>query len=204
MAPGLLILAIAIALIGLPLVFLGVLAIYYALTLAYSFALKRQLIIDICALAGLYTLRVMAGGAAAAVTLSPWMLAFSGFLFLALAAVKRQAELVDGLSRGREKPAGRAYEAGDLPVVTMMALAAGYVAVLILALYISSPDVQLLYDAPQLLWGICPVLLYWVSRTVMIAHRGRMNDDPVVFAVRDPVSLASGALILMLALLASS
>jgi len=203
MAPGLLGLAIAIALIGLPLLFLGVLAIYYALTLAYSFWLKRRLVIDICALAALYTLRIMAGAAATAVPLSPWMLAFSGFLFLALAAVKRQAELVDGLARGREKAAGRAYEAGDLPVVTMMGLAAGYVAVLILALYISSPDVQLLYGAPKLLWGIAPVLLYWISRAVMIAHRGRMTDDPVVFAVRDRVSLACGAAILVLAVLAA-
>jgi hypothetical protein len=121
------------------------------------------------------------------------MLAFSGFLFLSLAAVKRQAELVDGIASGRERAAGRAYLAGDLPVVTMMALAAGYAAVLVLALYIASPEVRVLYAQPFLLWGVAPVLVYWTSRMVMIAHRGRMTDDPVVFALRDRVSLACGA-----------
>jgi 4-hydroxybenzoate polyprenyltransferase len=193
MAPGLLAAAILVALIGTPPLFLAVLAGYYALTLAYSLVLKRRLVVDICALAGLYTLRIMGGAAATAVALSPWMLAFSGFLFLSLAAVKRQAELVDGIASGRERAAGRAYLAGDLPVVTMMALAAGYAAVLVLALYIASPEVRVLYAQPFLLWGVAPVLVYWTSRMVMIAHRGRMTDDPVVFALRDRVSLACGA-----------
>jgi hypothetical protein len=96
--------------------------------------------------------------------------------------------------------AGRAYRAEDLPVVTMMAIAAGYTSVLILALYISSPEVRVLYAEPGLLWGACGVLLYWISRTVMLAHRGRMTDDPIVYALRDPVSLASGAAVLTLGL----
>ncbi|GIX15424.1 MAG: prenyltransferase [Paracoccaceae bacterium] len=193
MAPGLLAGGVVVALIGTPPLFLAVLGGYYALTLAYSLLLKRRLVIDICALAGLYTLRVMGGAAATGVALSPWMLAFSGFLFLALAAVKRQAELVDGIASGRERAAGRAYMAGDLPIVTMMALAAGYAAVLVLALYIASPEVRMLYGQPALLWGVAPVMVYWISRMVMIAHRGRMTDDPIVFALRDPVSLACGA-----------
>lgn len=203
MAPLLLLAALLLALLALPPVFLLVLAGYYALTLAYSLALKRELVVDIVALGGLYTVRIMAGAAAAVVPLSPWMLAFSGFLFLSLAAMKRQTELVDGIRSGRERAAGRAYEAGDLPVVTMMALAAGYVAVLILALYVSSPEVRVLYAAPIWLWAACPVLLYWVSRAIMLAHRGRMTDDPIVFALRDPVSLLCGAAILGAALLAA-
>lgn len=203
LAPGLLIAALAIALLGAPPLFLAVLAGYYALTLAYSFDLKRRLVADIVALGGLYTLRILAGAAATGVVLSPWMLAFSGFLFFALAAVKRQAELVDGIASGREKAAGRAYRAPDLPVVTMMALAAGYTSVLIMALYVSSPEVRVLYAQPDLLWAICPVLLYWLSRAVMKAHRGRMTDDPVVYALRDRVSLACGAVIGAIALAAA-
>lgn len=193
MAPGLLAAAVAVALAALPPVFLLVLAGYYALTLAYSLWIKRKLVADICALAGLYTARIMAGAAATGVMLSPWMLAFSGFLFLSLAAVKRQAELVDGIARGRDRAAGRAYQAGDLPIVAAMAIASGFLSVLVLALYIASPEVRALYPRPEILWAACPVLLYWISRTVMLAHRGRMTDDPVIYAVRDRVSLACGA-----------
>jgi 4-hydroxybenzoate polyprenyltransferase/phosphoserine phosphatase len=193
MAPVLLLAGLLVAALLAPPAFLGVLALYYAGTLAYSFALKRQLVIDVFALAGLYTIRIIAGAAAAGVPLSPWMLAFSGFLFLSLAAMKRQAELADGIRAGREKAAGRAYRAEDLPAVTMMAVSAGFVAALVLALYVSSPEVRVLYARPVLLWGACPALLFWVARAVMLAGRGQMTDDPLVFAVKDPTSLAAGA-----------
>lgn len=182
-------------LVGRP-AFLLVLAVYFAATFAYSLWLKRKLVVDVITLAGLYTLRVIAGGAAAAVVLSPWMLGFAMFLFLALAAVKRQAELTDQIATGRGS-AGRAYEPEDLPILRSLALSAGNAAVLVLALYISSDAVQTLYNRPEVLWLICPILLYWVVRVVMKAHRGLMTDDPIVFAVSDPVSLslitASGA-----------
>jgi 4-hydroxybenzoate polyprenyltransferase/phosphoserine phosphatase len=195
LAPGLLAAAVLVALLFTPLAFLGVLALYYALTLAYSLWLKRKLIIDVWTLAGLYTLRILAGAAAAMVPLSFWMLAFSMFLFLSLAAVKRQAELTERLRHGKRKgAAGRAYVADDLPVVRGMALAAGYGAVLVFALYIDSPEVAEIYTRPQILWGVCPILLYWVSRIVMVTHRGWMSDDPIVFAVRDRVSLGTVAL----------
>ncbi|WP_072746970.1 UbiA family prenyltransferase [Oceanicella actignis] len=193
MAPVLLGGAFALALAALPAGFSAVLAIYFALTLAYSLTLKRRLVIDICTLAGLYTLRVFAGGAATELAISPWTLAFFGFLFLSLAAMKRQTELVDGLRSGRARAAGRAYQVEDLPIVAMMAVAAGYLSVLVLALYISNDATRALYSSPQLLWWALPVLLYWISRMVMLAHRGRMTDDPLVFATRDPVSLACGA-----------
>jgi len=175
-------------LVGKP-VFLLVLAVYFAATFAYSLWLKRKLVVDVITLAGLYTVRVVAGGAAAAVEISPWMLGFAMFLFLALAAVKRQAELTDQMVTGRAS-AGRAYEPEDLPVLRGLALSAGNASVLVLALYISSDAVQTLYSRPELLWLICPILLYWLVRMVMKTHRGLMKDDPIVYAISDPVSIA--------------
>ncbi|MGI1662771.1 UbiA family prenyltransferase [Palleronia sp. KMU-117] len=174
------------ALTGNPL-FLGVLSLYLATTFAYSLWLKRKLIVDVLTLAGLYTIRIIAGGAATGIVLSPWMLGFSMFLFLALAAVKRQAELTDQLATGRES-AGRAYEVEDLPILRGIALGAAHAAVLVMALYVSSNDVQALYTHPQILWLICPLLLYWLLRMVMMTHRGYMTDDPIVFAAKDRVS----------------
>jgi len=168
--------------------FLGVLALYLAATFAYSLWLKRELIVDVLVLAGLYTIRIVAGGAAANIVLSPWMLGFSMFLFLALASIKRQAELTDQTKTGRAS-AGRAYEVEDLPVLRAMALSAGNATVLVLALYISSADVQALYSRPELLWLVCPILLYWIIRMVMKTHRGQMTDDPIVFAATDRISL---------------
>lgn len=199
MAACLLALAVAVAALAAPIAFLGILALYYVVTFAYSFVLKRRLVIDICTLAGLYTIRVVAGAAAADLPLSPWMLAFSGFLFLSLAAMKRQAELVDALRNRKERAVGRAYEVDDLPVVAMMAIASGYIAVLVLALYLNSPAVEVLYSSPPLLWGICPVLLFWVSRLSIYAHRGAMHDDPLVFAMRDRISIACGVLVFCVA-----
>ena len=188
MAAGLLVLAALLAaLTGSPRLIL-ILAIYFGATLTYSLWLKRKLIVDVLALAGLYTIRIIAGGAAAMIDLSPWMLAFSMFLFLALAAVKRQAELTDLMATGREG-AGRAYEIEDLPVIRSVAVTSGQAAVLVLALYITSDDVRQLYAYPALLWLICPLLLYWVLRMVMKTHRGLMTDDPILFAVTDKISL---------------
>ncbi len=181
------------ALLGLE--FLAVMLGYVIVTSAYSLSLKRRLVVDICVLAGLYTLRIFAGGAATGIPLSVWLLAFSIFLFFSLAAVKRQAELVDGAASGRSAAPGRGYQIEDLPIVAGMAIAAGYVSVLVMALYLTSPEVKALYAAPELLWGICLVLLYWISRVVMLTHRGRMHDDPVVFALRDPVSRLCVALV---------
>ena len=184
MAAGLLIAALILGVMTGNLPFLGVLAAYLVTTFAYSLSLKRKLLVDVLTLAGLYTVRIVAGGAAAAVPLSPWLLGFSMFLFLALAAVKRQAELTDQMKTGRAS-AGRAYEVDDLPILRGMGIAAGNAAVMVLALYISSDAVQTLYSRPELIWLICPLLLYWVLRMVMKTHRGEMTDDPIVFAATD-------------------
>ena len=184
--------------------FFIVLGGYYATTLAYSFYLKRRIVIDICILAGLYTFRIIAGGTATQLPLSVWLLAFSVFIFLSLAAVKRQAELVDGVASGTIKAHGRGYTTEDLPIVANMAISAAYVSVLVLALYLNSPAVQELYSQPYALWGICLILLYWLSRMVMIAHRGHMHDDPIVFAVKDRVSQLCFLIILIIAIIGAT
>lgn len=168
--------------------FFAVMAGYYALTTGYSLYLKRRIVVDICVLAGLYTVRIVAGGVANAIPLSVWLLAFSIFFFLSLAAVKRQAELVDNVKQGKLKASGRGYHVDDLPIISMVSIAAGYVAVLVMALYVSSPGVMQLYANPEVLWGVCAVLLYWITRTVMLTHRGWMHDDPVVYAAKDRIS----------------
>lgn len=203
MALGLLLAGAAIAM-PLGVVFLGVIALYYAMTTAYSLYFKRRIVVDICLLAGLYTIRMVAGGFATGIPLSVWLLAFSIFFFFSLAAVKRQAELVDSAKRQQLTAKGRGYHVDDLPIISMIAIASGYVSVLVLALYVNSPAVAGLYASPQGLWGICCVLLFWLTRTVMLAHRGQMQDDPVVYAARDRSSQLCFLIVLSFAIWSSA
>ena len=136
----------------------------------------------------LYAFRLVAGGVATGIELSVWLIGFSIFIFYALAAIKRQAELVDGIASGFVKVQGRGYRPEDVTLIASMAAAAGFVSVLVMALYLNSPAVQTLYSQPHALWGICLVLLYWINRMVIVTHRGRMHDDPIVFAAKDRVS----------------
>lgn len=161
---------------------------YYAMTLAYSLRLKRVVMVDVVLLAGLYTIRIIGGAAALSTALSFWLLAFSMFLFLSLAMLKRYTELAIMLASGQEKASGRGYVVEDLPLIQSLGAASGYCAVLVFALYINSPESMELYRRPQILWLICPMLLYWISRVWVKAHRGLMDDDPVVFAVTDRMS----------------
>lgn len=161
---------------------------YYILTTIYSVYFKKRVIIDIFMLAGLYTFRIIAGGIATQIPLSVWLLAFSMFFFFSLAAVKRLAELVDNIERGKLKVTGRGYHVDDVPIVTMIAISSGYVSILVLAMYINSPAVTLLYRSPQVLWGVCIVCLYWITSTIMTAYRGTMYDDPLIYATKDPIS----------------
>ena len=176
--------------------FAGVVALYLLTTLGYSLHLKRLIVLDIFVLAFLYTLRIIAGSIAGDIDLSTWLLAFSVFIFISLAAVKRQAELVDLVGQKQMRTAGRGYHVDDLPIVSQIAIAAGYAAVLVTALYVDSTAGSALYSKPDFLWGICMVLLFWVTRMVMLTHRGLMHDDPLVFAAKDRGSLV--CLILML------
>ncbi len=191
--------AFALAL-GIAPMFAASLLGYYLLTLAYSLWLKRVEMLDVGALAVLYTLRIVAGGFATATPISFWMLAFSMFLFLSLALLKRYTELrgtPDGAARN-----GRGYTAADMPLLLALGSTAGYLAVLVLALYINSTASEALYRQPRLLWALCPILLFWTSRAWLLAHRGCMHDDPVVFAITDLPSL--GLLVLAAGIVAGA
>jgi len=166
-----------------------VLCTYYAVTWAYSLRLKRAAIVDVMTLASLYTLRIIAGAAATLIPVSFWLLAFSIFIFLSLAVVKRYTEISDA---GQHKGAlvhGRGYRLSDLPLLLNLGVASGYCTVLVMALYINSMDATALYHHTRPLWLICPLLLYWISRIWLLTTRGEMPDDPVVFALRDRISL---------------
>lgn len=165
-----------------------VLLCYYVMTLAYSLRLKRIVMVDVIILASLYTTRIVAGTFAIGLDLSFWLLAFSMFMFLSLAMLKRHTELSSALAEGKLDAKGRGYDIGDLPLVQSMGAAAGYMGVLVFALYINSQESLVLYERPKLLWLLCPMLLYWISRMWMISHRGKMHDDPVVFTLTDHVS----------------
>lgn len=172
------------------------LAAYFVLTLAYTFWLKRKVLLDVLSLAGLYTLRIIAGGAAVGLAASFWLLAFSLFLFLSLAFVKRYSELKLMLEQGQDEAHGRGYRTDDLELIQMLGIVAGFSAVLVMALYINGETVVRLYRHPEVMWLTVPILLYWISRMWVKAHRGDMHDDPVLYAVQDRVSLACGALFL--------
>ena len=187
---------------SLPAAFLGVLGAYFVCTLAYSVVLKRQVIVDVLMLAGLYTLRVIAGGAATGIVPSFWLLAFSMFLFLSLALVKRYSEMLITLQQQAQSAAGRGYTVQDLPVLMSVGTSSGLVAVMVFALYINNPDLHTLYSQPLWLWLVPPLLLYWISRIWMKAHRSEVDDDPVVFAARDWQSLTIVTIMVALFLLA--
>jgi 4-hydroxybenzoate polyprenyltransferase/phosphoserine phosphatase len=201
LAPVLLVGGMTLAVL-LPTDFQLVLGGYFLLTLAYSFYLKRTVFVDVISLAGLYTSRIVAGAAAIDVPVTFWLLLFSVFIFLSLALVKRFTEL-DSLRRAEKlRMAGRGYHVEDLPILHSLGTASGYLSVLVLALYINSPATEGLYRHPERIWLLCVLLLYWISRVWIRAHRGQMHDDPVVFALKDSISIAVGVIGVLSALLA--
>jgi 4-hydroxybenzoate polyprenyltransferase/phosphoserine phosphatase len=203
----LLVLALLLAAFGiaaaLSAALLAVLAAYFVTTLAYSLWLKGKVIVDVLVLAALYTVRVLAGAAAVAIEPSFWLLAFSTFLFLSLAMVKRYAELLDLKSVGNSAAQGRGYQLMDLGTIQSQGVAAGYCAVVVLALYINSSDVPVHYTRPEVIWLLCPLLLYWISRMWQRAGLGAMHDDPIIFALNDRVSRWVGAASAIVVLAAS-
>jgi len=199
--PILLVSAFVLALV-LPIEFLGALALYYAVTLAYSLRLKRAALVDVLTLAGLYTVRIIAGAAAVSVVPSFWLLAFSMFFFLSLALVKRFTELRLMEQDDRTTSSGRGYRTSDLEALSQFGSASAYGAILVLALYINSEAVQGLYTHPEVIWLLCPLLLYLVTRIWLLARRDQLDEDPVVFLIRDRRSqwlAAVGAILLWLA-----
>ena len=179
----------------LPPLFTVALGAYYVITFIYSFAFKRVMMLDVVTLAVLYTLRIVAGACAIGGELTFWLLGFSMFIFVSLALAKRYKELREASAEGESaSPRGRGYVTADLGMISALGAASGYLSVMVLALYIQDPATAALYRHPRLIWFACPLLLFWVGRTWMITHRGKMHDDPVVFAITDRVSLLTGAL----------
>lgn len=157
---------------------------YLLLNALYSMRLKAVHSLDIVCLASLYTLRILAGGEATQVDVSHWLLSFSAFLFLSLALVKRVSELLK-LDEGTTK--GRDYSKGDVNVLMALGASSAYATVLVLALYLRSPEVTSLYSRPNLLWALTPLSIYWLTRLWILTMRGKVHEDPVIFALKDPV-----------------
>ena len=153
---------------------------------------QKVVLVDCLILAVLYTLRIIAGAATVKLAVSFWLLAFAIFIFLSLAFVKRYAELQVQLQRGHHHAHGRGYFASDAPLIQTMGVVSGYAAVLVLALYLNSDVIVRLYRTPETVWGGVPIMLFWVSWVWMSAHRGKMHDDPLVFAIKDKASLLAG------------
>ena len=178
---------------GRPISFFEWLALYTATTLTYSFYLKRKLLLDVFVLSGLYTVRLLAGSAAAGVLISPWLAGFSVFFFLSLAFVKRFSELESLRESGKAITNGRGYYVSDLEQLRALGTGAAYAAVVVMTMYISNPETSVLYNHTVRLWLVVPVLLLWLSQVWMLATRGEMHDDPVVWACTDKRSLLLGA-----------
>jgi 4-hydroxybenzoate polyprenyltransferase/phosphoserine phosphatase len=183
---------------------IALLLLYLVVTTAYSLSLKKIAILDVVTLSGLYTLRIFFGAVSVSVPVSAWLLAFSVFFFMSLAMAKRFSELVRSAQDESQEVAGRGYRPGDRLIVANLGAASGYVSVLVMALYVNSHEVVVLYQRPQLLWLMCPILLYWVSRLWLIAYRGELGSDPVIYALEDRVSYMLGAVTLLVILLATT
>lgn len=172
------------------------LVLYVLLTTAYSFRLKRVPIVDVVVLAFLYMSRILAGGAATGVPISEWLIAFSMFFFLSLALVKRHSELLRLKTTTESAAAGRGYVADDAPVVQALGTASGLISVLVFALFAHSPETRQQYANSAALWFACPLLMLWLGRIWLCSGRGALGEDPVMFAVKDPLSIVAGALVL--------
>lgn len=183
-APALLLAAALVALL-LPLEFFLVLAAYWIITCLYSFWLKRLFLIDVVTLAVLYTLRIIAGSAAIGVITTNWLLAFSLCIFFGLALLKRFTELSNLLAEGGSEISGRAYTTASLRAISIAGALSSLLAVAVFAMYINAPDITRLYSMPELLWLICPLLLYLLARILSKAHRGQLHEDPILFAITD-------------------
>jgi 4-hydroxybenzoate polyprenyltransferase/phosphoserine phosphatase len=186
----------------LPQAFLLLLALYLAANLSYSLILKRIALVDVIVLSGLYALRLLAGGAAVDVAISPWLAGFSIFLFLSLAMVKRFSELQNIRARGHTPSNARGYQLADLEQLRSFGTASAYASVVVFALYISGHDVVALYSHPSRMWLITPFMILWLSRVWLLAGRGELDEDPVLFALTDRMSLVIGLCVLIIVLFA--
>ena len=161
---------------------------YSALTMLYSLYLKKVALLDVFVLSSFYSFRILAGALISSTPLSQWFLAFSMFLFLSLAMAKRYSELLNAGDLVRAGNSGRSYRTGDRELLLSLGVGSSFSAAVIFSLYVHSPEVRLLYSSPEFLFLLCPIVLYWLSRTWLLAHRGELKEDPVTLAIRDPVS----------------
>jgi len=193
----------ALALLVVNAEFAGLLALYGVLTTVYSLWLKQRPIVDVVLLGALYAYRILAGGVATGIEVTPWLLAFSLFFFQSLALLKRHVEL-ERLPGG-QAPAGRGYRPQDRQVLAIAGVVSGYLAVLVLALYIEGGQfAQRLYAHRERLWLLCPLFLYWVTRLWLLAWRGDIREeDPIVFAFKDRASYAFGTVVVLILVAAS-
>lgn len=187
----------------LPAAFLGWLCLYLVVTITYSLVLKRIVIVDVVVLAGLYTLRLLAGAAATNVLISPWLAAFSIFIFLSLAMVKRFSELQNVLSAGATLSNGRGYLLNDIEQVRTFGTASAFASVVVFAMYIGQPEVAGLYRHPERMWLITPLMILWLCRVWLLASRGELDEDPVVFAITDRMSVLMGVAAVAIAMAAA-
>jgi 4-hydroxybenzoate polyprenyltransferase/phosphoserine phosphatase len=203
-AVGLLTAAVVLA-SALPRSFQLLLVLYLVTTTLYSLYLKKKLLVDVICLAGLYSLRVFAGGEAVGIEVSDWLLAFSMFLFFSLALAKRYTELTRSADTSSSKTSGRGYRIDDLDLIRSTGSTSGLIAVLVFSLYIQNAfSASQLYSYPRLLWLICPILLYWISRIWFLASRDQLSDDPVVFALKDRISQLSAVLVALILVAATA
>ena len=186
----------------LPLPFQLILLLYALTTLAYTFLIKSMVLVDVIALAAMFTLRIFAGASAIQVPVSHWLLAFSMFIFLSLAFLKRYAELHNLKNTERRTTPGRGYLVDDLESMATFGVSAGCIAVLVLALFVSNPEVLRSYERPELLWLLCPIIFYWICRMWLFAKRGLMREDPILFAFKDRASYLVGILVWFCVLMA--
>ena len=177
-----------------PALILG-LAGYCALTLAYSFRLKRYALLDVVTLGLLYTLRIVIGAAVVGASLSVWLLTFSLFFFFSISLAKRYAEILAMASQHRSGAVvGRGYQTADGPTLLSLGVASSVASVLIVVLYLTEEAFPSgVYRHPDWLWLAPFVLMVWASRIWLLAGRGELDEDPVAFAIRDGFSWAAAA-----------
>ena len=201
--PLLLIVSFGLSLIFLPIYFTFILISYALTNIIYSIYAKKIMVLDIIILSSFYSIRIIAGAIAAGVIISPWLIEFSIFFFFSLAALKRFSELLNLKEHNQTSAKRRGYLVTDLYLVQSFGVISGYISVLIISFYVHSDAVILLYKSPEILWAISPCLLFWISRIWILAHRGLMNDDPIVFTGKDKVSYLIGLIIIVVAVLAT-
>jgi 4-hydroxybenzoate polyprenyltransferase/phosphoserine phosphatase len=187
--------------------FTFLLLVYLLITSAYSFHIKHKILLDVFLLAGLYSMRIFIGASTSCPQQGPlfegyvqpsnWLITFSSLFFFSLAMAKRYAELYNLLAQEKERPSGRNYHVNDMPLLMQFGVTSGFLAVLVMALYVQSGKSTSLYNHPSALWLVCPPLLLWISYIWLVTSRGKMREDPVTFAIRDKLSYLVGLIMLL-------